>query len=103
MGTLHARDVDDAVSSMRVLEETLYEDLDYVEMSLSALAAAPRQDSDDIEEVHVLRVTRAALLSGLQSIHEVLQWVKIKAATDAEGNELEILRKLPQLEVKDIS
>lgn len=103
MGSLPARNVDDAVSGVKALEQTLYQDLDHVETELAALEAAPHAYSGDVQDVHVLRVTRAALLSGLQSIHEVLQWVKIKADTDLQGNELEIIRKLPELHVRDLS
>lgn len=101
MGTLNIHDADDAVSSMRALREVLADNLEEV---LSHLAVVqhlhPADAKDRIEEISVYEMARTSLLSGLASINEVLAWVRLAAAKDAEGNEPDCVKSLPEVPVQ---
>jgi hypothetical protein len=89
-------DTNDAVSSMRALRIALTEDLDDIEMRIHELAQSPLAGSESgMNDMQVYYVARAALYSGLASINEVLGWVRLIAAKDAEGNVAEVVKSIP--------
>jgi hypothetical protein len=89
-------DTSDAVSSMRALRIALTEDLDDIEMRIHELAQSPFASSESgMNDMQVYYVARAALYSGLASINEVLSWVRLIAAKDAEGNVAEVVKSIP--------
>lgn len=96
-------DASDAVSSMHALRDGLTEDLDDIENRIQALVQSPLATSESgVSEMQVYSVARAALYSGLASINEVLGWVRLMAAKDAEGNVAEVVRSLPTVQVFSI-
>lgn len=96
-------DATDAVSSMQALRDELSEELDDIQKRIHELAQSPLAKSDvGISDMHVYCVARAALYSGLASINEVLGWVRLMAAKDAEGNVSEVVKSLPTVPVFSI-
>ncbi|WP_040038987.1 hypothetical protein [Noviherbaspirillum autotrophicum] len=93
-------DASDAVSSMHVLRAELTADLDDIENRIHDLVQSPLATSDSgINDMQVYCVARAALYSGLASINEVLGWVRLMAAKDADGNMPEVVKSLPTVPV----
>jgi hypothetical protein len=96
-------DTTDAVSSMQALRAALTEELDDVESRIQELAQSSSATSESgISEMQVYYVARAALYGGLASINEVLGWVHLMAAKDAEGNVAEVVKSLPTVPVFSI-
>lgn len=96
-------DATDAVSSMQALRDELSEELDDIQKRIHELAQSPLAKSDvGISDMQVYCVARAALYSGLASINEVLGWVRLMAAKDAEGNVSEVVKSLPTVPVFSI-
>lgn len=96
-------DATDAVSSMQALRDELSEELDDIQKRIHELAQSPLANSDvGISDMQVYCVARAALYSGLASINEVLGWVRLMAAKDAEGNVSEVVKSLPTVPVFSI-
>lgn len=92
-----------AVSSMQALRASLAEDLEDIEHRIHELAQSPAIASEDsMREMQVYYVARAALYSGLESINEVLGWVRLMAPSDAEGNAPAVVRDLPTVAVFSI-
>ena len=79
MSTLGASRVHSALVGVKALEQSLRQDLEYVELCIAALEAKSLENSDGVRQIQLLQTTHADLLSGLESIQEVLQWIKIKA------------------------
>lgn len=103
MEKLNAVHVDETVSGVRALLEVLNKRLQEVEERAIALENAGRPlDRSERIEMESLILARVNLLSAVQSASEVLQWVKVLAAKDPEGNELECVRTLPQLQIKEL-
>jgi len=103
MKKLDLGDASDAVSSMQALRAVMTEDLDDIENHIYELAQSSLATSEDaIGEMQVYYVARAALYSGLASINEVLGWVHLVAAKDAEGNVAEVVKSLPTVPVFSI-
>lgn len=93
----------DAVSSMQALRAVLNEDLEDIENRIQELAQSALATSESgVSEMQVYYVARAALYSGLASINEVLGWVHLMAAKDAEGNVAEVVKSLPTVPVFSI-
>jgi hypothetical protein len=100
MGNLSVRDTDDAVSSIIALQEILWVDLHDVENNLRRMERASIAGAAaGADEAVVYRTARTALLSGLASINEVLGWVHLMAEKDPEGNDLDCVRSLPNVNV----
>jgi hypothetical protein len=79
------------------------EDLDDIGNRIHELAQSPLATSDSgISEMQVYYVARAALYSGLAGINEVLEWVRLLAATDSEGKVAEVVKALPTVPVFSI-
>lgn len=103
MERLNLCDASNAVSSMQALRMQLTDDLDDIENRIHELAQSSSITSDiGIREMQVYYVTRAALYSALASINEVLGWVGLMAAKDAEGNVASIVQSLPIVPVFSI-
>jgi hypothetical protein len=101
MGTLNVRDTDDAVSSMRALRKVLTQDLDEIVSRLEYIDQFISPDDEEgAQEIIVYQTARTALLSGLASIDEVLAWIRLAAAKDNDGNELECVKALPEMPVQ---
>jgi len=96
MEKMNLGDASDAVSSMQVLRSILTEELDEVENCIRELAQSPLGKSEHgASEMQAYAIARAALYSGLASVNEVLGWVHLMAAKDAEGNMAEVVKSLP--------
>jgi hypothetical protein len=103
MEKMELGDATDAVSSMQALRTVLADDLDDIEHRIHELAHSPLAASENgISEMGVYYVARAALYSGLASINEVLGWVHLVAAKDAEGNVADVVKSLPIVPVFSI-
>jgi len=100
MEKMNLGDASDAVSSMQALRLILTEELDEVEACIRELAQSPLSTSEQgASEMRVYFIARAALYSGLANINEVLGWVHLMAAKDAEGNVAEVVKSLPTVPV----
>jgi len=98
MEKMNLGDASDAVSSMQALRSILNEELDEVETCICELAQSPASTSEHgSSEMQVYLIARAALYSGLANINEVLGWVHLMAAKDAEGNVAEVVKSLPTI------
>lgn len=104
MQLLCVKDVDNAVSSMEALQQVLYSSLEDVEKKILVAEAMNRRlTRDERAELEGMKLARANLLSGIQSIQEVLQWVNALAAKDAEGDAPQSTRHLPYLQIKELN
>lgn len=99
MEKMRVRHTDDAVTGVTALREILANELANIE-ALIAIATEANAVSDDdpivLEAYHRLRTS---LLSGIISVDEVLGWVHALAEKDPEGNELECVRRLPNVNI----
>jgi hypothetical protein len=85
---------------MHALRESLTAELDDIEDRIHELAHSPGATTASVlNDLSVYYVARAALYSGLASINEVLGWVRLMAATDSEGNTVDLVKSLPTVPV----
>lgn len=100
MEKMRVRHTDDAVSGVGALREILVNELANIE-SLIAFATESEPDIEAdpliLEAYHRLRTS---LISGVVSADEVLGWVHALAEKDPEGNELECVRRLPNVNIQ---
>ncbi|QAU33474.1 hypothetical protein [Janthinobacterium sp. 17J80-10] len=99
MEKMRVRHTDDAVSGIGALREILVNELTNIE-SLIALAVEndPEIETDPLI-LEAYQRLRTSLISGVVSADEVLGWVHALAEKDPEGNELECVRRLPQVNI----
>lgn len=99
MEKMRVRHTDDAVSGVTALREILVNELANIE----ALICLSSQDDPGIEADPLLLEAysrlRTSLISGVVSADEVLGWVHALAEKDPEGNELECVRQLPDVNI----
>ncbi len=99
MEKMRVRHTDDAVSGVRALREILVNELANIE-SLIAMSAADDPDTEtDPLILEAYSRLRTSLISGVVSADEVLGWVHALAEKDPEGNELECVRRLPDVNI----
>lgn len=99
MEKMRVRHTDDAVSGVTALREILVNELANIE---SLIRVANEADSVIQEDQIILEAynrLRTSLISGIVSTDEVLGWVHALAEKDPDGNELECVKRLPEVNV----
>jgi hypothetical protein len=101
MEKLRVQDADDAVSGLMALQRALSAELGKVEKltedSKSFVTFADQEEEPfSVEECNQIRT---ALLSALASVDELFAWVRLFAEKDAEGNELDSVESLPEVNI----
>jgi hypothetical protein len=108
MQKMRVKDTDDAVAGVTALREILVSELATIDRLIKkcehgSLAkrtkSAPSGGEEQDQILATYQRVRTSLLSGLASIDEVLGWVHMLAEKDPEGNELDCVRSLPQVNI----
>jgi hypothetical protein len=102
MTTLKIQQAVDTVSGMRTLHDAMSADLDYIDACILELSSAvPEKDVVDELDTHIR--ARAALHGGIESINELLGWVRLMTEKDVDGNEYRVMWTLPNVALTAIN
>jgi len=101
MDRLGVNDADDAVSGLMALQIVLSNELEKIEKLTGdsegfAQSSSLEESEFSLEECNQVR---AALLSALASVDELFGWVRLLAEKDSEGNDLDCIRSLPEVNI----
>lgn len=102
MTTLKIQQAVDTVSGMRTLHDAMSADLDHIDACILELSSTvPEKGMADELDTHIR--ARAALHGGIESINDILGWVRLMTEKDADGNEYRVMWALPNVAVTAIN